>query len=114
MKINKSEVMKRAWQLFKSGDITFSYALKAAWVQIKKETEERYSKARKRDIFSKLKIHKVTKQAKVAICGRTYPCKDELRAEGFEWVPGKEVWIKVFKNQKAAEKFLVTFNCTRV
>ena len=37
--INKSEVMKAAWTIFRSGKVTFSIALKAAWAKAKYNVE---------------------------------------------------------------------------
>lgn len=44
MKYNKQEIMKRAWELKKTTDNTFSVCLKKSWAEAKR-TEEKSEKA---------------------------------------------------------------------
>lgn len=41
--INKSEVMKAAWEIFKKSNLTFRIALKAAWAKAKYNVDKVYN-----------------------------------------------------------------------
>lgn len=112
-KYNLSNIMRRAWRLVKFVGATLSVALKAAWKEAKQEFEEKRLRERKDDIYSQLMVNKKDGRARVGLVGRTYPVRNELEAEGFQWNPEKEAWFKIFKNVEAAKQFLYTFNCSK-
>lgn len=58
MKYNKSEIMKKAWELFKTDDgikVSFSQCLKLAWKQAKKAVVKAVSNVKKNIVITEIK-----------------------------------------------------------
>lgn len=58
MKYNKSEIMKKAWELFKTDDgikVSFSQCLKLAWKQAKKAVVKAVNNVKKNIVITEIK-----------------------------------------------------------
>lgn len=104
MKYNKSEIMKKAWNIFRSTDHSFSESLKRAWVQAKEAARStvRYMIP---DWFMNKNIDKVTTAH--CRCHQTFAREDIVKEtekalcvtlgmmtnSGIDTVYTKNVWI---------------------
>lgn len=115
MKYSKSEIMTRAWSLFKMSQkwvdsLTFSECLRRAWGAAKKDVENTqklmHNGCMKVVNGSRLGIRR-TVVADYAmgwiVTGKTYAARKELKAAGFRWDSESSNWFTT--DRKVAEYF---------
>lgn len=115
MKYSKSEIMTRAWSLFKMSQkwvdsLTFSECLRRAWGAAKKDVENTqklmFNGCMKVVNGSRLGLRR-TVVADYAmgwiVTGKTYAARKELKAAGFRWDSEASNWFTT--DRKVAEYF---------
>lgn len=114
MKYNKSEIMKAAWNLFKTSQkwvkkLSFSVCLSRAWAAAKKAIVVARTLAdRCTKIIDGVELslqHAISLSGREGwvVTGNTFPVRKEIRRAGFVWDAENKYWYTT--DRKIAEHF---------
>lgn len=97
MKYNKSEIMKKAWKLYRMAQKwttpeTFAWALKKAWAEAKEVVANHSGK---HEINFGTMMHPITvivDMDSLTVSGNTFNCRREIKGYGCKWDANNKVW----------------------